>query len=64
MKLYILIFFLGLFLLYRGKLLMNKLEEKRDRKKDNSGVFLQIDFLIFYSGFILVVTSILFILFS
>ena len=64
MKLYLLIFFLGLFLLYRGKLLMNKLEEKRDSKKDNSGVFFQIDFLMLYSGFILTITSILFILFG
>lgn len=43
---------------------MNKLEEKRDRKKDNSGIFFQIDFLMLYSGFILTITSILFILFS
>ncbi len=51
----------GIILLILGKISLNKFERNRTDKENNSGVFLQLNTLLLYSGSILVIVSLIFI---
>jgi hypothetical protein len=50
----------GIILLILGKISLNKFERNRTDKENNSGVFLQLNTLLLYSGSILVIVSLIF----
>jgi|TARA_R110002033_G_scaffold170920_1_gene214785 hypothetical protein len=51
----------GIILLILGKVSLTKFEKTRTDKENNSGVFFQKNTLLLYSGFILVLISLIFI---
>ena len=55
------ILILGIVLFILGEISLNKFEKNRTDKENNSGVFFQLNTLLLYSGFILVLVSLLFI---
>ena len=50
----------GIILLILGKISFNKFERNQTDKENNSGVFLQLNTLLLYSGSILVIVSVIF----
>ncbi len=53
------ILFFGFLLYFSGKKLIKKMEKKREVKKTKIGLLFQVDFLLVYSGFLLIFTSLL-----
>ena len=52
----------GITLLILGKISLNKFERNRTDKENNSGVFFQLNTFLLYSGSVLVIVSLIFLL--